>query len=132
MTDLSHIYAKLHETRDEFILRARRERDLQTEVYFLRAELAVAKDAYKTMLAQAENDLDAARAELAARDTLLCYSRKALKTLLSNRDGVNPDGHNTRQESYITWLNRTSAEWKEARNVLARIEARRWIAGEGR
>jgi hypothetical protein len=39
MTNLSHIYTKLHETRDEFILRARRERELQTQVYDLHREL---------------------------------------------------------------------------------------------
>jgi hypothetical protein len=35
MSDLSHIYAKLHETRFEHVTRARRERDLETRVYEL-------------------------------------------------------------------------------------------------
>ena len=57
MTDLSHIYTKLHETRDEFILRARRERDLQTEVYRLRAELAAAKEEAQIQFEAREADI---------------------------------------------------------------------------
>jgi hypothetical protein len=62
----------------------------QSENKRLTAELAAAKDAYKTMLAQAENDLDGLRAELAARDELLKEALDKLQPIAALVD-MKPD-----------------------------------------
>ena len=54
MSDLSHIYAKLHENRYEHVIRARRERDLETRVYELERLL---RDAYECAVSAGDDEL---------------------------------------------------------------------------
>jgi hypothetical protein len=64
MTDLSHIYTRLHENRYEHVIRARRERELQAELTTVRKELETAN---KGVIRYAEKMMDLS-AELIAEN----------------------------------------------------------------